>query len=60
MQVTVDLAGFHRWGVTVRRTTPASGTIVALGSAGITVRLDTVLEGLDTVTVDADRVTAAQ
>jgi len=60
MRVIVDLADFHRWGVTVRRTTPASGTIVALGPAGITVKLDAVPEGLDTVTVGADRVTAEQ
>ena len=59
LPVMVDMAGFHRYGVAVAQTTPVSGTIVALGPAGITVKLDALLDGLDTVTLEPGRVTAA-
>jgi len=60
MPVIVDMEGFHRYGVTVGHTAPVTGTIVALGRAGVTVRLDVVLEGFDTVTVEPARVTAPE
>jgi hypothetical protein len=60
MPVNVDMAGFQRYGVSVGHTAPVRGTIVALGPAGVTVKLHDVLEGLDTVTVDPARVTAAR
>jgi hypothetical protein len=59
MPVTVEMTGFRRYGVTLGRTPPASGRIVALGPAGVTVRFDAVLAGLDTVTVEGDRVKSA-
>jgi hypothetical protein len=44
--------------VSVGDVSPVSGRIVALGPAGITVKLAAVLDGLDTVTVERARVTA--
>ncbi len=54
------MTGFHRYGVSFGRSAPVRGTIVALGPAGVTVKLHAVLEGLDTVTVEPARVTAAR
>ena len=55
----VNLSGFRRYGVSVAQTPPVHGRIVALGRAGVTVKLNAVTEGLDTVTVKPDRVVAS-
>jgi hypothetical protein len=58
MAVMVDMAGFRRYGISVGQVPPVRGKIVALGPAGVTVKLTAVLAGLDTVTVEPARVTA--
>src|SRR5207302_3818975 len=59
MPVIVDMGGFRRYGISLGEGTSARGTIVAVGPAGITIKLDDVLAGLDTVTKEPARVTAA-
>jgi len=59
MPVLVDLTEFHRDGVSLEDAPAVGGKIVAVGWAGVTVRLNSVLRGLDTVTVKRRRVTTA-
>ena len=58
MPVLVNLAGFQRYGISVDQPHPVSGRIVAVGPAGVTVKLNAVLDGLDTITVEPGRVVA--
>jgi hypothetical protein len=54
--VQVNMAGFRRYGISIGdRVPPVDGRVVAVGLKGVTVKLDTVLEGLDTVTIESRR-----
>jgi hypothetical protein len=59
MPVRVDMTGFHRYGISIGRVPAVSGTIVALGPKGVTVKLSAALDGLDTVTIEPKRVVTA-
>jgi hypothetical protein len=60
MPVRVNMAGFRRHGISIAdRVRPVDGRVVAVGLKGVTVKLDTVLEGLDTVTIESRRLAAA-
>jgi hypothetical protein len=58
MPVRIDMAGFHRYGISIGRVPAVSGRIVALGPKGVTVKLNAALNGLDTITIDPKRVVA--
>ena len=61
MPVVVDMAGFERYGLSVgEEGSSLCGRGVAIGDAGITVKLEARILGLDTVTVASERVTAAR
>ncbi len=59
MPVLVDMGGFRRYGISIDGAPPVRGKIVALGRAGVTVKLNAVLAGLDTLTVKPGRVAVA-
>ena len=59
MNVTVDLSGFTKNGVSLGRASTA-GTIVAMGYEGITVQLHATVEGVSVVTVPFERVAVAR
>ncbi len=59
MRVMVDMAGFSKDGVSMGTGASMGGTITAIGPQGITVQLFGTVAGVNVVTVDPSRVTAA-